>query len=551
MRSRLRRLVDRSMGKLTGGRSSRQVRRTAYGSSGDLAPGLFVNPIAEGADPDVVKDGERFLWCQAEGNVGISIWTSARLTSLGTKHVVWRAAADGPCSKEVWAPELIRLDGRWHVYFAASDGRNRNHRTFVLVADTDDPLGSYTLEGPLFTGDQPGGDNLWSIDFTVLEHDERRFGLWSGWPDADTDRQDLYIAEMSSPTDVKGGRVRIAEAGVHDWERIYESPKSRGLLEGPRVLQRDGRTFVLYSCAASWLPTYKLGVLELTGDDPMSPSSWARWGRPVFASTDETYGVGHSSCVHFGQIGSADEEWWHVFHSKVDRRDGWRRALHVQPMEWRHDGTPMLGEPLPPGQALTMPRAYRAQLRHAGGSWDFGVDGLDDFDYYGHHQYVAVGPEGLDLGVVPDTPVNHFRSGEKVVLRGGDFSDVEIEATWTFVSSTRSAGVLFRTTGAAVGYDAQRSYFAAIVPKEDTLVIGKTDGSTWTRMATTKMPVRVDRPQTLRVSAVGTHLVVTAGGSTIELDDSDHARGSVGLRTVNTHARFRSLTVSPLPTSAS
>ena len=66
----------------------------------------FVNPIGEGADPSVVRDGDRFLWCQAEGNVGVSIWVSDRLTSMGTKHVVWTADAEGPCSKEVWAPEL-------------------------------------------------------------------------------------------------------------------------------------------------------------------------------------------------------------------------------------------------------------------------------------------------------------------------------------------------------------------------------------------------------------------------------------------------------------
>ena len=171
----------------------------------------------------MVRDGDRFLWCQAEGNVGVSIWVSDRLTSMGTKHVVWMAEAEGACSKEVWAPELHLIDGRWHIYFAASNGENRNHRTFVLVADTDDPLGSYSLHGPVFTGDEPGGDNLWSIDFTVLQHHGRLYGLWSGWPDLDTDLQHLYAAEMSSPTEIKTGRVRLLEAGTFDWQRVDET----------------------------------------------------------------------------------------------------------------------------------------------------------------------------------------------------------------------------------------------------------------------------------------------------------------------------------------
>jgi GH43 family beta-xylosidase len=121
------------------------VPRAAVPLDGDveapLADGLFVNPIAEGADPFVVRDGDRYLWCQTVGDAGVAVWTSDRLTSLGTKHVVWRAPDSGPCSAQVWAPELVRLDGRWHIYFAASDGRNENHLAYVLVADSDDPLG--------------------------------------------------------------------------------------------------------------------------------------------------------------------------------------------------------------------------------------------------------------------------------------------------------------------------------------------------------------------------------------------------------------------------
>ena len=100
-------------------------------SNGDLPRNRFVNPIGEGADPSVVRDGDRFIWCQAEGNIGVAIWVSDRLTSLGTKHVVWLAEGDGPSSKEVWAPELHQIDGRWHIYFAASDGEKRRSSTVI------------------------------------------------------------------------------------------------------------------------------------------------------------------------------------------------------------------------------------------------------------------------------------------------------------------------------------------------------------------------------------------------------------------------------------
>lgn len=85
----------------------------------------FVNPIGEGADPWVVRDpnAERYLWCFSQGNRAISVHTSDSLTSLGEKHIVWEAPESGPYSREVWAPELHWIQGRWHIYFAASDDR--------------------------------------------------------------------------------------------------------------------------------------------------------------------------------------------------------------------------------------------------------------------------------------------------------------------------------------------------------------------------------------------------------------------------------------------
>ena len=82
-----------------------------FSSSGFAAE--FVNPVAEGADPWVSFHEGRYVWCFSEGNRGISVWLSDRLTSTGTRHVVWQVPESGPFSKEVWAPEMHRLDGKW------------------------------------------------------------------------------------------------------------------------------------------------------------------------------------------------------------------------------------------------------------------------------------------------------------------------------------------------------------------------------------------------------------------------------------------------------
>jgi hypothetical protein len=42
---------------------------------------------------------------------------------------------DGPNSRQIWAPEIHHLEGRWYIYYAADDGDNDHHRLYVLESD--------------------------------------------------------------------------------------------------------------------------------------------------------------------------------------------------------------------------------------------------------------------------------------------------------------------------------------------------------------------------------------------------------------------------------
>lgn len=317
------------------------------------APETFTNPIATGADPNVTWDGQRYLWCQTVNDLGVAISVSDNLTALGERHIIWQAPDEGPYSQQVWAPELLKLDGRWYIYFAASNGDNATHLTYVLESKSDDPLGEYQLHGPLYTGDDPqlSADNRWAIDMTVLDHEGRRYAIWSGWTTADSDLQRLYIAPMASPRKIAGPRIEICRSDDYLWERTEETADSRGLNEGPQVLKHAGRTFVVYSCGASWLPTYKLGMLELTGDDPLDPAAWRKFPEPVFRSTAETFGVGHGSFT----VSPDGTEPWHAYHAKQSRTPGWQRSIFVQPFRWTDEGLPDFGRPIARGEPLPTP----------------------------------------------------------------------------------------------------------------------------------------------------------------------------------------------------
>jgi len=421
----------------------------------------------------------------------------------------------------VWAPELHRLDGIWHIYVAASDGYNRNHRAYVLVADTDDPQGSYTLHGPLETAG-------WAIDMTVLDHRGGRYALWSGWPDEQTPVQHLYLAAMASPTELAGPRVLLTSPFDYPWERIRDDGLE-AINEGPQVLAYRGRTFVVFSCGSALLPSYKLGLLELVGDDPLDPACWHKSSQPLFTSTAETFGVGHGTFVQ-----SPDRtEWWVAYHCKIGRRRSFKRVVQVQPMRWSDDGAPVLGAAIAAGVALAEPSGTTHRPRRESRVWD--LCGLRrDFDYYGHQQLRAEGAVGLRLGVVPEQPVNAFRSGEKLVLRDGDYEDVRVTARLRVVQGDRAVGVLLRTTAPAVGVDAQRGYFAGWVARRQRLVVGRTDGVRWTPLGSARVAVEPGAELQLVFEAVGSQLRARLGDGQVVVADATYSRGSVGVRVVHT-----------------
>lgn len=504
----------------------------------------FVNPIAEGADPWVTRHGDQYVWCFSEGNRGISVWLSDRLTSLGTRHVVWQAPEGGPYSREVWAPEMHFLDGKWHIYFAASNGENKNHLAYVLVSKSADPLGPYQIEGPFATGDGADGKspNIWAIDMTVLERAGKRYAIWSGWDKPGTDRQFLYIAPMENPRKLAGPRVLLCANDTHPWERIGEREGTRGLNEGPQVLHHGGRTFVTYSCGASWTRTYKLGMLELTGNDPLDPTSWKKRPQPVFESAGAVIGVGHSTFVP-----SPDgRETWHVYHSKMDNRDGWRRAVSIQPVKFAGDGSPDFGKPVAFGTPLAAPSGQKAAEVKLPLSLRLGTPGdLKRFSYFGHQQYLAAEKDGVDLGVAPRHPMNEYRSGEKLVLNDGDFTDIEASVRIRFIKGGRDAGLLLRVKQPAVGFDAQQGYFAGVIPGGKRVVFGRTDGRSWQEIARADVPVAENTTVDLTVRAAGDEFRVSIDGrEVLKATDGAYKSGSVGLRVVDTHARFSDLRVS-------
>jgi GH43 family beta-xylosidase len=317
--------------------------------SGTSPADTFYNPIVQaGQDPSVVQfNGYYYLVQSINSDTAIAVTKSRTLTGLasGTRVTVWnRPATTGPLCCEVWAPEIQLLNGRFYIHFAADDGNNDNHRMYVLESNSLDPQGSYTLRGKI-----AAPTDRWAIDGTVLQLGSSLYYLWSGWEGTTNIQQNLYIAPMSNPYTISGERVLISSP-TNTWERLGGPPY---INEGPQVLQRNGKVFVVYSASGSWTDDYCLGMLTASAtSNLLLASSWTKSPGCVFSKRDTAYGPGHNN---FTQSPDGTEDWL-IYHANQTSGSGWAgRSLRVQRLTWNADGSPNFGTPVATSTALTEP----------------------------------------------------------------------------------------------------------------------------------------------------------------------------------------------------
>lgn len=299
----------------------------------------YFNPILDwGADPWMIKAGGFYYLCCSDGDRIISFIKTEKPYELrnGERINIYQAPQGTKHSCEIWAPELHYLCGRWYVYYAADDGRNENHRMYVLGGGNNpyDPLeGEYSYLGKI-----SDDTDRWAIDGTVLEWNGGLYFLWSGWEDCVNEVQNIYIAPMSNPWTIAGKRVMISTPD-REWEK-----HGRPLInEGPEVLISGRTIHVIYSASGSWTNDYCLGRLTCKDGDVLNSASWKKNG-PVFAKTDYVFGPGHASFIK-SEDKSKD---YILYHAAVRDGSGWERNIRMQSFHWEED-YPVFGTPVKEG----------------------------------------------------------------------------------------------------------------------------------------------------------------------------------------------------------
>lgn len=321
----------------------------------------FTNPLLpQGADPWSIYHNGYYYYMHTTGR-SLVLWKTSSIADLpkAEKKTVWTPPATGPYSKSIWAPEIHYINSKWYIYFAADDGKNENHRMWVLENSSPDPLvGNWELKGKVSdTTDQ------WAIDGTVFEHKGIWYMLWSGWEYAHPKRevQEIFIARLSNPWTVEGGRIKISSPTL-PWERNWNNTTAGKpnrpvyVNEGPQILKRGNNLFLIYSASGCWTNHYSLGMLTTKDtNDLLDPASWTKWPEPIFQQSErnKVYGTGHNS---FFKSPDGKEDWilYHA-NSAPDQGCGGKRSPRAQKITWRADGTPFIGEPVKEGEPMPLP----------------------------------------------------------------------------------------------------------------------------------------------------------------------------------------------------
>jgi len=287
----------------------------------------ITNPICGGADPGITYHDGKYYW--PAGFLGIILHTFDSLSNIDTSHPTWLNIPQDTPLEDVWAPEMYFIDGYWYVYYSA--GKDATRRTYALKSKT-----SKIEDGFDFVGQVTDWTNKWAIDGSVFEYQGKLYFIWSGWEGDVNVQQNIYIARMSSPTQISTDRICIS-VPWYDWEKKGAGGAENypTVNEGPCAITRGDYLTILYSASGSWCDDYCIGQLLFRGGDILNPRNWEKLPQPILQKDPNWfYGPGHC-----GVVPDENGVLWMTFHANDQPGTGWNgRSVRAYPIRINEQG---------------------------------------------------------------------------------------------------------------------------------------------------------------------------------------------------------------------
>ncbi len=255
------------------------------------------------ADPTILRDGNDYYMTHSPFYYapGFLIWHSQDLQHW---EPVCRALPE--INGSAWAPDLVKVDGRYYIYYPA------NGTNYVIFAD--DIRGPWSKAIDLKTdGIDPGH---------LLAADGKRYLYFSGGA-----VQQLADDGLS----VVGEKKWVYQG----WQYPEEWETECTCLESPKMTYKDGYYYLTAAQGGTAGPATSHMAVSARAKDPMGP-----WENSPYNPIVHTYSAGEGwwSKGHGTIVDDVNGQWWIVYHAYERGFHTLGRETLIEPLEWDAEG---------------------------------------------------------------------------------------------------------------------------------------------------------------------------------------------------------------------
>jgi beta-xylosidase len=295
----------------------------------------YTNPIRlQLADPFVLKEkGIYYLYGTQQPSQGFQVHTSTDLTTWTERGYCYETTSGTSAwgKKDFWAPEVVKYDGKFWMFYVAKNTDENRRNICVAVADT--PLGPFVdVKAPILPDD------------SYIDPHVYRDPVGGKWYIYATREKEHACEIIGAPFNMKTldieGTTTQCIAPSQDWER--------GWTEGAFMLERNGWYYMMYTGCAFWDPRYATGFAW--SRSPLGPFEKYP-DNPILKQTPEVPAPGHN-CVIETPDGKGLAILYHR-HREPGRRS---RYLALEPMHFEDTGTSGPARIVLPGAPSSTPR---------------------------------------------------------------------------------------------------------------------------------------------------------------------------------------------------
>lgn len=377
----------------------------------DLREDYFKNPVLAGdyADPSILRVGDSYYMTHSSFDYapGLKIWHSVDLVN-------WKPAgyALGNYIGTVWAPDFIKYNGKYYIYFPVH--REGTIKTMVVVADS--PSGKWSEPVDV------GIDGLIDPGHIVGEDGKRYLFFSDGWMTAITD----------DGLKTTGERKKVYEGWKYPADWVVEG----FCLEAPKLMKVDEYFYLTVAQGGTAGPPTSHMVVTARSKSVFGPWKNAP-NNPVIRtqSRDEKWwSVGHGTFIE-----TPDKKWYLVYHGYENGYYNLGRQTLIEPVEWTTDGWIKAVNGIKRDEQQPMPVKSSVQISNLSFSDDFSTNRLGfQWQFYKGTDIsrFQIQNKTLVLKAQGDSPTN---SGPLTFITGDHSYEMVVEAE---VRKDASAGII-------------------------------------------------------------------------------------------------------------